>query len=572
MKNTVTLSILLLLALATSAQTLDWAHTMGTSGGRCHATDMANDHAGNTYVVVGYFMDSVDLDPGPADSLVVTRGGNDAFVQRFNQAGELIWSRRFGGPCDDMALGVNITPDGMIWVAGQFCDSLAWIEDPIEPAYIKSAGMMDGFFMQLDSNGNAVIARNLGGATNDAATDIAAIPSGGGITAVAISGWFTGTADLDPEPSTAINVTSNGMQDGFVVRLNGAIGTSVNTYGGTGEDEVSAVHFNYDGHITATGFFSSTVDFDPDSDMLNVTSNGMEDIFVLRFHQATPGSPALYTYGGASADRGLDVLTDSSTTTWVTGFFNGSAINFDPLGGSAASLSSTGVEDAFLLSYETMTGTLHYAHAIGGTGSDRGTTLARMHNGNVLLAGQFMGAIDLDPGVGTSNFLGDAQYDVFVEGFDPTGNFVFGAAVQSSSSAQDLAMGLAVSASNQMLMCGSVGASADFDPSSGTAMLPVAGTADMFVLMWTPPTATSVVDPARATHLLGPNPTTGTVTLLGEVQHGTLTVTDLAGRVVSERELHSASQTEVTLPAAPGTYLLKLQTADGIQSWKVVKL
>ncbi len=69
--------------------------------------------------------------------------------------------------------------------------------------------------MKLDSSGELVWAKSLGGSSHDQAMDVASDDSGN----VYILGRFKGTADFDPGLGVS-NLTSNGAFDVFIVKLN----------------------------------------------------------------------------------------------------------------------------------------------------------------------------------------------------------------------------------------------------------------------------------------------------------------------------------------------------------------
>ncbi|MBP5545956.1 MAG: T9SS type A sorting domain-containing protein [Bacteroidales bacterium] len=68
-----------------------------------------------------------------------------------------------------------------------------------------------------------------------------------------------------------------------------------------------------------------------------------------------------------------------------------------------------------------------------------------------------------------------------------------------------------------------------------------------------------------------PNPTDGTVTVRHAATDGSLTLTDLQGRTISEFKIQN-SELEIDLSRLPqGTYLLTLTTPDGTATQRVVK-
>ena len=89
-----------------SAGTLLWAKSLGG-----HQNDesyfITIDTSGNIYVV-GSFQDTVDFDPGPGTTNLISKGRNDIFIQKLDASGLLIWVNSYGGTLMDIAYSVCI--------------------------------------------------------------------------------------------------------------------------------------------------------------------------------------------------------------------------------------------------------------------------------------------------------------------------------------------------------------------------------------------------------------------------------------------------------------------------------
>src|SRR5262249_25516325 len=157
---------------------------------------------------------------------------------------------------------------GNVYVTGYFQGTVDF--DPSGgTANLTSAGGYDAFVAKYDANGNFVWADRFGG--NSSVKDL-----GLGIfwdgAELCTTGQFGGTVDCAPSPGGTTNLTSAGMADAFVVKLNGN-GDLVwaRRLGGPGNDQGAAVTVDGAGDVLTTGHFSGKADFDPGASAVNLT-------------------------------------------------------------------------------------------------------------------------------------------------------------------------------------------------------------------------------------------------------------------------------------------------------------
>ncbi len=131
----------------------------------------------------------------------------------------------------------------------------------------------------INSNGNFVWAKNIEGSGGGEGVGISVDGSGN----IYVIGAFEGTADFNP--GTGIfNLTSAGQIDVFIAKY-----TSEGNFiwaknlGGAADDVGYSIVVDVSGNSYATGSFQSTADFDPEMGILNLTSNGDNDIFIIKY-------------------------------------------------------------------------------------------------------------------------------------------------------------------------------------------------------------------------------------------------------------------------------------------------
>src|SRR5207245_7660598 len=111
------------------------------------------------------------------------------------------------------AHGIAADSAGNVYTTGFFSGTADF--DPGPGTFnVISAGGQDIFVSKLDTDGNFIWAKALGGNAQDIGFGIAV----DGVGNVMTTGFFFGTADFDPGPGT-FNLTSSGLFDTFVSKL-----------------------------------------------------------------------------------------------------------------------------------------------------------------------------------------------------------------------------------------------------------------------------------------------------------------------------------------------------------------
>jgi hypothetical protein len=309
-------------------------------------------------VIAGLFRGTVDFDPGSGATVLVSRGGSDGFVARYDlQDGSLRHLAQSGGLEDDAFHGVSISGNGDILAAGEFRGQ-ATFGSPLAPVILTSTGGADLAIANWTSLLGLRWATRAGGPLNDRASALAVDVDG----SVIVAGNFEGTADFDPSPGTALLV-SKGSSDAFVARYDGTTGVYANlsrAFGGSGNEGVTSVMSTL-GRMIVTGWFQATVDFDPGAGVSLSTARGTSgagDGFVLALD--TPGSFQWVAQIGAviAGDANLAIAYGAAEgldgAIWTVGRFGG-RVDLD-LGSGVVELQSVGATDQFVAAFEPGTG------------------------------------------------------------------------------------------------------------------------------------------------------------------------------------------------------------------------
>ncbi len=336
-----------------------WAVSVGSTGDD-EAHDLLVESSGDV-VITGTFSGTVDFDPGPGTGILISRGGTDGFVARYGSNGAFKSVVQFGGATDDAGNALAATIEGDIVVGGTFSGT-ATFGSALAPVVLNSVGGNDFFLARLAPGLGLEWAGAGGGSGDDA------IGTGGVVVdqsdVIYATGTFSGTADVDLSHAARLLVSKGGT-DVFLASYDGAgnFGGLAVEFGGDGNEGVSGFARDADGNFYLSGWFQSSVDFDPGAGTHVVdaqATSGAADGYVVSLTSGgdmrwvNPLSNAIA--GSANVTIANGVSLTSGGAVWVVGRFFG-RIDFDP-GTSAVALQSLGDADQFVARYFQTTGAI----------------------------------------------------------------------------------------------------------------------------------------------------------------------------------------------------------------------
>ncbi|HEY3477130.1 MAG TPA: SBBP repeat-containing protein, partial [Anaerolineales bacterium] len=355
-------------------------------------------------------------------------------------------------------------------------------------------------------------------------------------------GWVQGGGGMNLDYATAIAEDDSGnvYATGFVTNGPGNEDAFLNKWdtngtpiwarfvAGAAHDANHGVALDGAGNVYVAGAYSDMVEFDPGNSAGNLTSEGLTDIFVIKYD---PDGSVIWVkgLGGTSSDGGYGITADESGNVYVTGIYV-DTVDFDP-GGGVSTLTSAGFADVFILKLDS-DGNFFWAKSMGGPGSDYSFDVAVDGNGNVFTTGYFNDTADFDPGAGTSNLTSLGLSDIFISKLDSSGNFVWARRAGGASSdvgveitldesgnaysaanfyglvsganndilisklnmdgnwlwtkgiggtSFDASYGIALDEARNVYITGEFADTVDFDPGEGTSSLTSAGASDVFI-------------------------------------------------------------------------------------------
>jgi hypothetical protein len=389
---------------------LMWAKKIG-GGGLDHLRTMILDGSGNIYLT-GDFEGTVDFDPGTATYNMVSAGMDDMFISKLDSSGSFVWAKRLGSTDQDEGFSIAIDGSGNVFTTGHYWGTVDF--DPGTGSYeLTAAGGYDVFILKLDATGEFSWAKSMGGADWDFAFSLTLDGSGN----IYTTGYFHLTADFDPGPGT-YNLTSAGNYDVFISRLDadGNFNWAARI-GGTDVDYGFQVSTDAAGNVYTAGDFKGTVDFDPGSGTVSLTSEGTYDMFICKLDPS--GNFAwVKTIGGTLIEYVNSMTLDAEGNIYTTGYFQGTT-DFDP-GSGTNNLISAGAGDIFICRLDA-SGNFVWVKSIGGPDNDIGVGLSLDSQEDIYLTGYFTETVDFDPGPGSYELTSAGEFDVFMLKLGNTG-------------------------------------------------------------------------------------------------------------------------------------------------------
>jgi hypothetical protein len=395
-------------------------------------------------------------------------------------AAEHVWTITLGASDFDLGSSVAVDRSGDIYLTGQFGETVDFDPGP-DTDYHTAAGPDNPYLTRFNSDGTYVWTKVIQATDGSVGNGVAVDASGN----IYLTGDFTGTADFDPGPGVDSRIASGGnenMPDIFLTKIN-ADGSYAwtKTIGGPDDDEALSVALDSSGNIYIAGFFSGTVDFDPDGSGDSHSSAGSVDIFLTKIN--LNGS-----YGWTKTIHGtvdgpfqiVKVALDSGNNIYIAGYFTDTA-DFDP-GPGVDNHTSAGQGDMFLTRINS-DGSYGWTKTFGGSSDDgKYSSVAADSSDNVYVVSNFSGTADFDPDPVATDFHTSAgQGDISLTRINTDGSYGW-TKIFSGPGDDGGSTSVAVDARDNVYVAGTFSNTVDFDPDPvATDFHTSAGSDDIFI-------------------------------------------------------------------------------------------
>jgi uncharacterized protein (TIGR03437 family) len=295
---------------ATAVFTTVWGGSYDTWG---HA--LAVDAQGNVYLAGETDTPDLPVTGSYTPSQYSTYYG-DGYLTKFDPTGtRYVYSNLFGGSGEDVVYGLALDSSNHAWIVG----ATASPDYPVSRSGAPQAsagGGVDAFATAFDANGTPYYSTFLAGSGDDYANAVAVGTDG----AVYVTGSTTSTNFL--KTASAVQVSSKGGADAFVVKLSAAGALVYATYlGGSADDIAYGIAVDAGGAAYVTGQTLSA-DFPVQNAAQGALggTDGKADLFVTKLDSV--GATLVYsTYvGGGDEDGAYGIAVDAGGNAFVSGY------------------------------------------------------------------------------------------------------------------------------------------------------------------------------------------------------------------------------------------------------------
>ena len=437
-------------------------------------TDYYRDAAGNQYIT-GSFEGTVDFDPLTSSTynLNANLAGPDIFLAKYSSGGAFRFAISIGGIMNDEGSGIAVDANGNILLTGYFMDQADFDPGP-GTQLLNSSVNPDGFILKLDSTGNFISVKQLQGIGEVLPTGIKIDATGN----TYVGGRFIGACNFDPGNT---NFTLNGSSAGdpaiFFAKYNSSGSMQfAKEINGSGLDVLHDIHLDANQQIYLTGYYQSSVDFDPSGSTFLLNAVGAQDAFFARY-DSNGNLLVAKSISGNDSEEGYSITSDQSGNIIVAGSFQGT-VDFNP-GAGTNNITASSSFSVYLSKYDS-NGNLIFAR---GFGEGRPKAIKCDQYNNIYLGGYYSGEYNFDPSATNLTDTAMGGIDMFFARYQSDGSLGF--AWRFGGTSGDEISDIEIDLSSGFYLSGNFTGGISLIGNSTTPTLTSAGSLDMFFARYT---------------------------------------------------------------------------------------
>jgi hypothetical protein len=385
---------------------------------------VTTDIAGNVYLT-GTTLSSSGIASGGYQNN--PGGGTDAFLVKFDAAGNRLWATYFGGNGNEYGYDVRTDAQNNVFISGRTSSSSGIASGGFQNSY--GGGSNDAFLAKFNSAGTLLWATYYGGSDDDLGSSVTIDAFGDAF----LCGYSNSTSAI---ASGGFQNLPGGGYDGFLVKFSPSGNRIWATYyGWNGDDKAIGNAIDGSGNIYLCGFTNSYNGI-ASGGFQNTYGGGIYDGFLVKFSSFGVRLWATY-YGGTAEDRSMEVETD----TWNHVYLVGDTYSNNNIASNGFQNNLIGSENQFLVAFDSLGNRLcatFYGHQIEGYGN----SLAVDGSNNLYLSGTSNSATGIASG-GFQNTYGGGSNDAFLVKFSSCFNTLTVTSAAITFSCQDNCTGSA---------------------------------------------------------------------------------------------------------------------------------
>ena len=313
---------------------INWQNTIKADG--INNNTLIEETNDGGYIVVGTSSSNI-----AGDKTVNTKGGDDIWLLKLNNTGDILWQKSIGGNNADRPFSMSISSNNNILIGAISFSSISG--DKSEENY----GYFDYWVLELDAIGTILWQKTLGGSGNETLTSFYKTSDNGYIIGGYSNSGISG------------NKTENsyGQNDYWIIKLD--FNRNIEwqkTIGGNNEDQCSSIYQTNDNGFIIGGSSNSDI-----SGNKTVPSKGSDDFWVMKLDMS---GNILWqkSIGGINSD-GI-----SSIDKTLDGYFLLCGNSSSPISGDKTEY-NRGLEDIWIVKIDE-NGTIIWDKTIGGNNQD----------------------------------------------------------------------------------------------------------------------------------------------------------------------------------------------------------
>ncbi|MBS1534533.1 MAG: T9SS type A sorting domain-containing protein [Bacteroidetes bacterium] len=573
--------MLLLQRSATAQNTPVYAHAFqSTHDQGVWARAVTTDAQNNVYLT-GLFHGTCDFDPSENQQNLTYLGGtpgdvdgeSDVFISKYDANGNLVWAKSlfettFDGMNEERPTAIALDNQNNLYLCG-------------------FTGTRGVFISKWSTNGDEIWTRYFNDAPENNALTFGIKPISGG---VVVNGFFTGTLDFDPSP-TSVNSLTAFNNDAFLLSLdvNGNFAW-VKQIESNGAVILTGLDTTTQGEIITSGVFVGSVDLNPDPNVQSIftsqstTFSAFSSIFAAKYSSSGDLIWSKHYRGTATTDFLTTLVkTDSQNNVIVLSDFKGST-SFS----TTTTVSSTSNYNTFL-SKANSNGILLWAKKIvqndGFIQTANGANMAIDGCDNIYVSGEFTGTCDFDPSANTHELQSLTNTRaVFISSYSQDGNYLSAFPIKGLGQPDFVEFNgylpIAVDADQNLIAGGTFRNTLDFDPTDNTLELhssvdPNSSIAGVFLTKYPNPSSCALANPTftEGSLTIFPNPAQDEINIHFKENQSQMIaqMIDMQGRIVLHESFQNNQHFTLDIKNLPaGMYLLKIQTDKQTFTQKII--